>query len=549
MSCGSPDLSKKDSSKLKVPDWESVPEFYAVKVEGAQLVSTEKNLGDFFGSLLIWREDGNSEELSKVLGLSSKSRELKSLHYEKLYRISNLEKKIQASQKNLDAIKIQKRKDAMERDRAETELLKSNSEEWIRGELLEGSEKAFDRYCDMSLLKFGLLGFLRTNEFSSRPSPLSICAQYYESKSFFDTESCAPDKSSGDYFRCIWEGGILKKFSLSKDGVELGLSEQSQLFDGKLKEIISEDFNPIETAFDFKCVGADFDYELSYIEDPSLDLSKIFNEVSALFKNSELIKDSLSELTKERNSHGKFYTFNDVLFNFPLLGEGVFAIGSDELLLRKMKSKEPRLFGHVKEVPEATVEEKELQKSIALMKSDLLEWRESSAELQRRYIMDFDLVSAAKMRDERLVSALFTDLMLSVSPYENSMQVKLRLNKGEELSSSFDWVTGKELLDLERSSENSMNASIDPESGRLDIYIVLKNPELFGFKQLSKKDSNIDFQERPSKFFEDKTVHLKLYPKIYSKHLHLFSGDFFLKSKEGTHLQGSVSLSSRITAK
>lgn len=557
LSCGvkNPEVQDQTSSDVKNPVVQDHSKVFSFTHDGIQLTATNNKDHQYEGTMIFWNENGDKNKIAEVMALSKISKDEKNAYLKEHQPVPGLERKIKFKEDRLQQLRIEEQAKKASYYKDQSAALAHDSEIWVRSQLALGKQDAFDLYCDAALLKFAVSDFLQQNTFTSRPQPLAICSNYYDKKGLFKSESCKSVKDeAGNYFNCIWEGGILETFALFlKDGKTRASAAQKADFLAieleKLPAWLKKTDLEI-SVFRYSKVGDRFKLVLEKYNPTAKKIEPLLLEVADLFADPAKASLFMDPLTVERTTaENKVYTFNDRLHNFHIIKGDAPVLGSEQNELVKLQTDIAQVFG---QQPHASgIEEERLAviKDLRDLNKSLDQAKKNADPHQNNYANKCDIPSADIIKQFNLASMLLSQLELSLAPVGDLISVQLHINSGDVLVGCFEWSSGVRKDCGNPNSKDTMTTSFNKDSGLLTIDLVMNDPVKVGLQEQRKKDGIANFQTIPNDQLKDHILHFEVYPAKYAEYLDILTGTVQVKDGNSILHQGSLNFTTRLKEK
>lgn len=536
MSCGPSDPKVQEQSSTKING--RVP-----RTSFLLNLKTEKR---FDGSFTVWKEGADHSKIAEVMKLSIQSKVERNAANQYGGRIEDLENDLTKKKDKISELENKEELKFAHFYQDQSPQLTKDSAAWVKTQINTGKETDFELFCDVGLLYFSVSKFLTRNEFSSKPQGLAICSDYYNTKGLFQSAACS---NVNNYVQCIWEDGIFKTFTLyTRDGkTKIDPNDYAHAFQLISKTLTESDFDADTT----KKVGNISNYKLK-LEKPGVG-SKRFNMIFStsnakqIFSNENL-PSFIDAISKDRTTNGQYFSFNDRLFNFHLLTKEAPMLGPLQTEFEELRTKSPELFGGVPQADEGV--QNTIKTLVAQRDAIQLEINKLTKE-QNTHIKNYndkcDAPASELLRNFNLASFLLAGIELNLKPVNNLVMVQLKINSGDTLKGCYEKGTGASKPC--EGGGDTLHVSYNEHDNLLNLVAQISDVDKAGFTKLKKVEGGTDFQLLGSDELLGRTLHLKMYQRMYGPFLDSVTGDIHIKDNGVIKHQGSINLTGKASRK
>ncbi|MBP6218217.1 MAG: hypothetical protein KA436_06500 [Oligoflexales bacterium] len=569
LSCGpnSPSVQEQTSFQMKTDEssHQGRERFFGLVKEGGSKVQ------EFEGSLILWNPEAEHAAMSEVLTLSAQSK-----HADAEYKQSALlDEQLKQARAKVDAIRETIRQDGEDKVstfyKGQSAGLLVNSQDWVKRSFTDpvgplGDKKSdFEEFCGLNLLRMASSLFLKSYEFSSRPSPLGLCEPYYETQKIFLSDACQnPPSGKGNYFRCFWEAVFDSAVIPNYKSLRLrALNNRKEL--ESLKQKIDDLFvlPDLERVLNKGMVfGNSWVYYLEGAKKLVFPRDRFKKQVDAFSSSVNIGLDLLT--TEDTYDDGVRLSWNDRLFNLQHVKDGreLATKAPSKDLKDKVETAQADadfslILGHVLPVfSSMSAEEKvALQAEIDQWQAriDVLLVEKSHVKESTDQKLDaLNLLrdaAARKIFVNKLGFSLWPSVNLKLNFQSDRLQVELRFAKHHSEASGCVFLNQSHADDCVGTNKNQeeLSVSLDPETGRLTLEMFVKDPGSLGFETVSPGEPS-RFQNLPESDFLKRRLVLTLDPLFYDQAWDMMVGSLFVKDPdhEETLFQGNLTLSKTV---
>lgn len=560
LSCGfkGPKAKEQSSSHIIGPEFDPSSNVFHFVDDGTELTDGDKD-HQYDGSLILWNENAKPSLVSQVIDLSTQGKIYKNAYFEKIAEIDPILAAKNKEQKNLEDLEEQAK-------HSDTKLLETKAYEkqsgkllisadtWVKAQILPGKTIQFQNYCDMNLLEFAVSPFLYQNTFTKVPLASGLCAEYYASQGLLTGPSCTAASLTevGNYFRCYWEEGVLKRFTIT-NGTVADFINAFPDFLQWLKD--NEERVDIRV---LKLGNAGAHYKIKS-KSTSLILPKynVNKGVSDFLdkgdKNPEF-KYFIAMQSKRTAKEGSKYSFNDRLFNFHFIQDekNVPSLNEkDSTELHQVQTERPQVFGPQIIIDDPILDKiQESKQQIATYDAKMRKVRDEASKPFDDF-MNNDTAAAKLIINNQLAHTMISQITLDMTPDENVVRVEIKFPPTPQktprtIVGCFDWESGKPDTCSSAGqvpTSREANISFNKSSGQILLTYLLAEPTEVGFNTV-QKDPYI--QNIPKDQLINKTLWMELYPRKFKTHLDVITGTVKILDNEQIVFQGSLSFATRI---
>ncbi len=556
ISCGfkGPKVEEQSSSKIDGPDFESSSNVFHFVNDGTKLTAGDKD-HKYDGTLILWNENANPALISQVINLSIQGKTYKNAYFEILSQLDLITTSQSKERTNLIALEKLSDRTLLELKAYEKQSssLLATANLWANNQVAPGKTIQFHNYCDMNLLEFAVNPFLYQNTFSKTPVASSLCADYYASLALFSGPTCTTVSSTdvGNYFRCFWEEGVLKRFSFStgneRDFLD-NLSDFLNLLTKKTPNTQILKFGKLGDRFKIKPLSSSL-IMAKYVPDSG---SKEFLLQGILNPSFKYFTSMQQKRTASDNSK---YSFNDRLFNFHLIKDekNVPSLKTEDSAdLTQLQIENHDVFGTQIIIDDPILEKIQQSKKTITSYDEKISSIKAEASKPFDDSMHKDTEAAKMIIDNNLAHTMISQISLDMLADENAVKVEIKFpltpqNTPQTIVGCFDWSSGKSdtctsngVVPTSQEAKLTFNKS----SGQILFTYRLKEPAQVGFNAIQKDPS---FQKIPTSQLKDKTLWMELYPRKFKTHLDIITGTVKILENEQIIFQGSLSFATRIS--
>lgn len=220
ISCGG--TAKAPKQEIIAPE---IPSYPAIDNHIFSLTPASSSIG-YGGTMLLFNEAAEIQDIANVLQISIDSRrawaESKKFEVESNYKKFFTEKGVIAEAISDMKTELRSFESAA---RAENPLTvdqkRENTSVWFNQTLEkaygaeDNQEKSaakfvWGQYCDAKVIELATNSYIASSSFTSRPTPMAFCENYYADKGYFSGETCNKNPAGQSYFSCLWNEGVLK---------------------------------------------------------------------------------------------------------------------------------------------------------------------------------------------------------------------------------------------------------------------------------------------------------------------------------------------------